>query len=117
MNTIRIEGSPAQAHHQAAFSGVEYDGLLDQWKAENVDPLEWATLFKAAGADYVVPTTKHHDGITLWNAPGTGERNTVHRGPRPDLIAGIAGAVRDKGLHLRPYYSGGLDWHEGPGAP
>jgi alpha-L-fucosidase len=117
MNTIRIEGSPAQAHHQAAFTGVEYDGLLEQWKAENFDPQEWAALFKAAGADYVVPTTKHHDGITRWDAPGTGERNTVHRGPHRDLIADIAGAVRDHGLHLGLYYSGGLDWHVRPFPP
>jgi alpha-L-fucosidase len=88
MNTIRIDGSPAQAHHQEVFGGVEYDELLDQWKAENFDPQDWAALFKATGADYVVPTTKHHDGITLWDGPGTGERNTVHRGPHRDLIAG-----------------------------
>ena len=51
MNTIRIEGSPAQAHHQEVFGGVEYDKLLDQWKAENFDPQDWAALFKATGAD------------------------------------------------------------------
>ena len=111
MNTIRIEGSPAQAHHQEVFGGVEYDELLDQWKAENFAPQDWAALFKATGADYVVPTTKHHDGITLWDGPGTGERNTAHRGPHRDLIAEIAGAVRGEGLHLGLYYSGGLDWH------
>lgn len=117
MNTIRIEGSPAQHHHRECFGGVPYDQLLDQWHAENFDPKDWAELFKAAGADYVVPTTKHHDGITLWDAPGTNGRNTVHRGPRQDLIAAIAAAVRDEGMHLGLYYSGGLDWHFRPFPP
>lgn len=116
-NTIRIDGSPAQQHHQEAFGGAPYDDLLDQWKAEKFDAADWADLFATAGADYVVPTTKHHDGITLWDAPGTGTRNTVHRGPQRDLIAAIADAVRARGIRLGLYYSGGLDWHVRPYPP
>jgi len=110
-NTIRIHGSPAQQHHKETFDGEDYDAFLDQWKAEQFDPADWVELFRFAGADYVVPTTKHHDGIALWDAPGTGERNTVHRGPGKDLIGEIAKAVTDQGLKLGLYYSGGLDWH------
>lgn len=116
-NTIRIEGSPAQQHHREVHGGEEYDAFLDQWKAERFDPADWAELFRFAGADYVVPTTKHHDGIALWDAPGTGERNTVHRGPGKDLIREIADAVQEKGLKLGLYYSGGLDWHVRPFPP
>lgn len=110
-NTIRLEGSPAQKHHHEVYGGADYDDFLDQWKAEYFDAAEWMDLCASAGADYVVPTTKHHDGITLWEAPGTGTRNTVHRGPRRDLIAEIARAAKDRGLRLGLYYSGGLDWH------
>jgi alpha-L-fucosidase len=113
-NTIRIDGSPAQQHHNEVFGGEDYDAFLEQWKAEQFDPAEWVELFRFAGADYVVPTTKHHDGIALWDAPGTGDRNTVHRGPGKDLIREIADAVQAKGLKLGLYYSGGLDWHERP---
>jgi alpha-L-fucosidase len=116
-NTVRIDGSPAQLHHNETFNGDDYDDFLDQWKAEQFDPTDWVELFRFAGADYVVPTTKHHDGIALWDAPGTGERNAVHRGPRKDLIGEIAQAVKDKGLKLGLYYSGGLDWHVRPFPP
>jgi 2-keto-3-deoxy-L-fuconate dehydrogenase len=58
----------------------------------------------------VIPTTKHHDGVALWDAPGAGTRNTVHRGPRRDLIGEIADAVRQAGLRFGVYSSGGLDW-------
>jgi alpha-L-fucosidase len=57
-----------------------------------------------------VPTTKHHDGIALWDAPGTAARNTVHRGPRRDLIGDLASAARAAGMRFGVYYSGGLDW-------
>ncbi|PSK95932.1 alpha-L-fucosidase [Murinocardiopsis flavida] len=110
-NTIRIEGSPARAHQDEVYGGAPYDAFLDQWGAEEFDADEMVALFARTGARYVIPTTKHHDGITLWDAPGTGERNTVHRGPRRDLIGEFARATRAAGLRFGVYYSGGLDWH------
>jgi alpha-L-fucosidase len=109
-NTIRIEGSPAREFHKKNFNDCDYDNLLDMWKAEKFQPDEWAKLFAYAGAQYIVPLSKHHDGITLWDAPGTGTRNTVHRGPKRDLIGDIATAVRKAGIRFAVYYSGGLDW-------
>ena len=109
-NTIRIEGSPAHEYHKKNFNDCDYDDLLDMWKAEKFQPDEWAKLFAYAGAQYIVPLSKHHDGITLWDAPGTGTRNTVHRGPKRDLIGDIATAVRKAGIRFAVYYSGGLDW-------
>ena len=109
-NTIRIEGSPAREFHKKNFNDCDYDDLLDMWKAEKFQPDEWANLFAYAGAQYIVPLSKHHDGITLWDAPGTGTRNTVHRGPKRDLIGDIATAVRKAGIRFAVYYSGGLDW-------
>ena len=75
-NTIRIEGSPAREFHKKNFNDCDYDDLLDMWKAEKFQPDEWAKLFAYAGAQYIVPLSKHPDGITLWDAPGTGTRNT-----------------------------------------
>jgi len=109
-NTIRIEGSPASKYHTEKFNDAPYDEFLDQWQAENFDPDKWVQLFSHAGAQYVVPTSKHHDGIALWDAPGTGDRNTVKRGPKKDLIGAIAEAVKKSGMHFGVYYSGGLDW-------
>ena len=109
-NTIRIPGSPAAEHHRQTYGDAPYDDFLDSWTAERFDPDAWAALFAEAGASYVVPTTKHHDGIALWDAPGTGTRNTVHRGPRRDLVGDLATSVRAAGLRFGVYYSGGLDW-------
>ena len=110
-NTIRFDDSPARAHHRENYGDAPYDGFLDAWRAEAFDPAAWTALFARAGARYVVPTTKHHDGIALWDAPGTDRRNTVCRGPGRDLIGELAGATRAAGLRFGVYYSGGLDWH------
>lgn len=110
-NTIRFPDSPARAHHTATYGDAPYDDFLDAWDARDFDPKEWAALFARTGARYVVPTTKHHDGVTLWDAPGTGGRNTVQRGPRRDLVADLEAAVRGAGMRFGVYYSGGLDWN------
>jgi len=116
-NTIRIDGSPAQRHHREVYGGAPYDDFLDAWSAESFDPTGMATLFRRCGAGFVIPTTKHHDGIALWDAPGTNGRNTVHRGPKRDLIGDLAAATRAAGLRFGVYYSCGLDWHAAPTPP
>ncbi|GAA3550984.1 hypothetical protein GCM10022197_02340 [Microlunatus spumicola] len=117
LNTIRIPGSPAAQHHAEVHGGAPYDDFIDAWTARDFDPASWARLFAQAGAEYVIPTSKHHDGVALWEAPGTGSRNTVHRGPKRDLLAEIADAVRAEGMRFGVYYSGGLDWSTSPFPP
>lgn len=116
-NTIRIPGSPAALRHRDVYGAAPYDAFLDAWDPHRWDPNEWMRLFCRAGARYAVLTTKHHDGVTLWDAPETGDRNTVRRGPRTDLVAGFSRAARDAGLRVGLYYSGGLDWHYRPARP
>ena len=47
----------------------QYRELTHYWKAEKWQPDEWSSLFRAAGAKYVVLVTKHHDGYCLWDCP------------------------------------------------
>ncbi|GGO67119.1 alpha-L-fucosidase [Microbacterium nanhaiense] len=116
-NTIRIEGSPARQHHFEAHGGRPYDDFLDQWTAADFDADDLLALVKRSGARYFVPTTKHHDGVTLWDAPHTGDRNTVQRGPRRDLVGEMRDAAERHGVRFGVYYSGGLDWHVDSGPP
>ena len=110
-NTIRIEGSGARQHHLDTFGGADYDDFLDLWHAERFDADALMDLVSRTGARYFIPTTKHHDGVTLWDAPGTGDRNTVRRGPGRDLVAEFRAAAEARGIRFGVYYSGGLDWH------
>ncbi len=109
-NSLRIEGSPTWKYHVEKYGkDFKYEQFADLFKAEKWDPYEWAELFKRAGAKYVIPTTKHHDGFCLWPTRYT-DFNAFKRGPKRDLIGELAKAVRDAGLRFGVYYSGGLDW-------
>ena len=44
----------------------KYQDFAGQFRAELFKPDEWAKLFKKSGAKYVVLTSKHHEGFTLW---------------------------------------------------
>jgi len=90
-------GKPGGEHQREAFGAAPYDDFLDAWDPNEFDADEFLALVKSTGARYFVPTTKHHDGVTLWDAPGTDGRNTVARGPRRDLVAEFERATRNAG--------------------
>jgi len=77
--------------------------------ARRYDPAAWCDLFTAAGAKYTVLTTKHHDGMALWD---TAEGLNVVRDSAAgrDLVGPFCHAVRNSGLNLGLYFSH-LDWN------
>lgn len=86
-----------------------YDEQLKGFTAENFNAEEWAKLFKESGAKYSVLTTKHHDGVALWDTKAS-DRNVVKKTPaKRDLVAEYAKAVKAEGLKLGFYFSW-LDW-------
>jgi alpha-L-fucosidase len=119
LNSMRIDGSPTQAYHKEHY-GANYDYYnfapifdkeIQKWHAE-----DWAKIFHDAGARYVVLTTKHHDGFTLWpsNTPNPtlpADRQHATR----DLVGELTNAVNSSGMRMGLYYSGGYDWTFVPG--
>jgi len=91
----------------------EYEQYADTWKPEPGAAREWAMLAKQSGMRYMVMTTKHHEGFSLWDSK-LNEYNSVNRGPGRDLVAEYVEACRDEGLKVGLYYSLG-DWHHPDG--
>ena len=61
-NSLNIGKGPTYKHHIEKYGkDFKYEDFIPMWKAENWDPKQWAEIFKEAGAEYVVLTTKHHD--------------------------------------------------------
>lgn len=85
---------------------ADYDAQIEGFSAANFDADQWAQLFRDAGADYAVLTTKHHDGWALW--PTKVGKSTVERTGR-DIVGEFVDACRRHGLRVGLYYSH-LDW-------
>lgn len=83
----------------------KYQDFVSGFKAEMFNPNQWAEIFENAGAKYVVLTSKHHEGFTLWPSAQSVNWNSVDVGPHRDICAELTDAVRAKSLHMGFYYS------------
>lgn len=110
-NSMSIEGSPAYKHHKRHYGDMAYEEFSKEFiqNARNVDVEKWASLFRSAGAKYVVLVTKHHDGFVMFN--------TQHSNPNIsnynldfDFTGDLARACRAQGMRFGVYYSSLLDW-------
>ncbi len=110
-NTVRLEGSPTRQRHQELYGlGRTYEDFADDWHPAEDAAAGIVDLAARAGAGYLVPTTKHHDGFCLWDSATT-TFTAARRGPGRDLIAELAAETRAVGMRLGLYYSGAHDWH------
>ncbi len=92
-------------HLKTYGPNFKYQDFAPMFKAELFNPDQWADLFKESGAKYVVLTSKHHEGFTLWPSAQSWNWNSVDIGPHRDLCGDLTTAVKSKGLHMGFYYS------------
>ncbi|CAG2105966.1 unnamed protein product, partial [Medioppia subpectinata] len=85
--------------------GFTYADFAKEFTAELFDPDKWAQLFKDSGAKYVVLTSKHHEGYTMWPSKTSWNWNVMDVGPRRDLLGDLAVSVRKTGLKFGAYHS------------
>lgn len=109
-NGLQGNDTARQRFHKQKFGDRTYYDLANDFKAELFNPDEWAKLFEESGAKYIVLTSKHHDGFTLWPSKEADRDwgfkwNAVDVGPKRDLINDLFKAVRKTSVHAGMYYS------------
>ena len=106
-NTLtRGDDGETKAFHQRTYGAdFRYQDFAPMFKAELFNATEWAELFRRSGARYIVPTSKHHEGFTMWPSAQSWNWNAVDIGPHRDLLGEIMQATRDAGLHAGMYFS------------
>ena len=92
-------------HDETYGPDFKYQDFAPMFKAELFDPDQWAALFKESGAKYIVLTSKHHEGFTLWPSAQSWNWNSVDIGPHRDLCGDLTASVKKQGLHMGFYYS------------
>jgi alpha-L-fucosidase len=116
LNVLRIPGSPTAEYHKqhygADFGYYEFAPIFNR-ESKKWDPEQMATIFREAGARYVVLTSKHHEGFTLWpsstpNPSPSLKASQLHA--ERDIVGELTTAVQKQGMKMGLYYSGGYDW-------
>jgi alpha-L-fucosidase len=91
----------------------EYEKLADTFNPKPGAPREWAALAKKAGMKYMVLTTRHHEGFSLWDSK-INPYNSVNYGPKRDIVREFVDACREFDLKIG-FYSSLMDWHHPDG--
>jgi len=87
---------------------LEYAKLADKFNPRKFNAKTWAKLARDMGARYVVLTTRHHDGFSLWDSY-VSEYTSMKTAAKRDFVAEYVNAMRNEGLKVGLYYSL-MDW-------
>lgn len=92
------------------ITAQDYEKLCAEFNPTRFNAAEWVALFKKAGAQYIVITSKHHDGFAMFDAQ-TGDWDIVDRTKfGRDALKELADECATQNMKLFFYHSH-LDWH------
>ncbi|MET7000888.1 alpha-L-fucosidase [Chitinophaga defluvii] len=95
--------------HNRKISYADYMQQMKGFTAAHYNPQAWADLIKESGARYAVMTTKHHDGVALWDTKYS-KLNVAKATPaKRDVLTPLYAALRKDGIKCGAYFSL-LDW-------
>ncbi len=101
--------SESWAFHNKRISHADYMAQKEHFNAEYYDPADWVNLIRQTGARYAVITSKHHDGVALWNTTFN-DLSTVKSTPAGrDVLTPFIDELRKAGIKTGIYFSL-IDW-------
>ena len=83
-----------------------YDNLYKEFDPTNFNAREWVALAKSAGMKYLVFTSRHHDGFSMFDTKANDYKITNPQSPfHRDVVRELADACHEAGLRFGLYYS------------
>ncbi len=90
------------------YTVAEYETLAKSFAPKEGCAREWCEMAKKMGAKYVVLTTRHHEGFSLWNSKVNPYNSYNYCGR--DIVREFVDACREYDLKIG-FYSSLMDWH------
>lgn len=101
--------SESWSFHNKKISHADYMKQLKGFTAKNYDPKAWASLIKESGAQYAVITTKHHDGVALWDTKMNDLSVVKKSQAKRDVLSPFVDVLRKEDIKVGAYFSL-IDW-------
>ncbi len=96
--------------NSARIPVADYETLAAQFNPVRFDAAEWVRIAKAAGMKYIIITSKHHDGFSLWDSD-VSQYDIIDATPfGRDILRELADAAEREDIRLGFYHSI-MDWH------
>jgi len=100
-----VEASwPIMRPTPGGITEAEYRELYKRFNPSKFDPHALVDLARTAGQEYMVFTTKHHDGFCMFDSAYTDYKITNSPYGK-DIVRQLADACKDRGMRLGFYYS------------
>lgn len=96
--------------HTDSIPVDEYEKLVPQFNPEKFDAEEWVSIAADAGQKYMVITSRHHDGFSMYDTALSDYKVTNTPFGR-DPIKELADACAKRDDVKLGFYSSLLDWH------
>ncbi len=87
----------------------EYDQLYKEFNPELFNAAEWVGAAKAAGMQYIILTSRHHDGFSLWDSEFT-DYDMAATPYGKGILKELAAECQKQGIKFGTYYSI-CDWY------
>jgi len=97
------------AFYNKKMSWEAYMKQLNGFTASKYNPVDWVNLIKASGAKYAVLTTKHHDGVALWNTKQNHYSTVKNTPAKRDVLTPFYQELRKQNIKAGAYFSL-IDW-------
>ncbi len=91
------------------ISYPDYMKQLQGFTMKNYDPAAWSDLIKESGARYAVITTKHHDGVAMYNTKMNDLSSVKATPAKRDVITPFFEELRKRDIKCGAYFSL-IDW-------
>ena len=95
--------------HNKQISYPDYMKQLKGFTLKNYDPAFWADLIQETGARYAVITTKHHDGVAMYDTKMNNLSIVKATPAKKDMIKPFFDELRKRDIKCGAYYSL-IDW-------
>ncbi len=96
--------------NQAHIPIEEYEKYAASFNPVKFNADYWVNLAKDAGMEYIVITSKHHDGFCMWDSK-VSDYDIMDRTPyKKDVLKALSKACKKAGIRLCFYHSI-MDWH------
>ncbi len=82
----------------------EYDQLYQEFNPELFNAKEWVSAAKTAGMKYIIITSRHHDGFSLWDSQYT-EYDMAESPYGKGVLKALAEECQKQGILFGTYYS------------
>lgn len=97
------------AFYNKKISHADYMKQLKGFTLKNYNPAQWADLIKESGARYSVITTKHHDGVAMYDTKMNTLSSLKATPAKRDMIKPFFEELRKRDIKCGAYYSL-IDW-------